>query len=149
MSKIKLVNLTEGYLIVNSIVINNNKLSIPPKGEAVVDAEYEDDSHVQELIRMKKVRVAEYDSEKQKAASQKPKSHHKAKGQKPEDVPENQDGRKATFMGAQGQPKKAAMVNSLEKDQAVKKPSDKGPLIDEQDAEDEENDKLSDAFVNV
>ena len=147
MSKIKLVNLTEGYLIVNSIEINKNKLSIPPKTSATVDAEYEDDSHVQELVRMGRIRIAEYVPEQAKSGQKK--SHHKAKEDKDGEPAENQDGRKATFMSAQGQPKKTAMVNSLEKDQVTKKPVDNGPLIDPQDEEDAENDAHSDAFVNV
>jgi hypothetical protein len=156
MSKIKVTNLTEGFLIVNSIQINNNKLAIPPKAEAIIDAEYQEDSHIQELTRMKKIKVCDYT---QPAAIQEPvkkKSHHKAKPAKDEPKTEdeisNQEGSKVTFMTDRGSPKKGEMVNSILDQEPAKKNAskgkDKGPLIDEQTDEDDPT-PPSEAFVNV
>lgn len=157
MSKIKITNLTEGFLVVNSIQINNNKLAIPPKAEAIIDAEYQDDSHIQELTRMKKIKVVDYAKPEISVAEPvKKKSHHKAKPSK--DVPKageettNQEGSKVTFMTDRGAPKKSEMVNSILDQEPAKKgvakPHDKGPLIDEQ-VEEDDSTPPSEAFVNV
>ena len=161
MSKIKITNLTEGFLIVNSIQINNNKLAIPPKADAVIDAEYQDDSHIQELMRMKKIKVVDFTpvALPKEGISSKvvKKSHHKAKPAKEtlEDIDQalaDQEGSSVTFMTEKGSPKKGNMVNSILDKEAKKgssKNANKGPLIDEPKDGDDDEDKPSEAFVSL
>jgi hypothetical protein len=140
MSKIKITNVTDGYLVINSIQISNNKLSIPPRAEAIVDAEYEDDSHVQELVEMKKIKVSSHDPQK------KAESHRAKKAQpKTEEPLSEQEGRKVTYMSGQGSPKKASMVNSIEQQGGKKAPVDNGPLVDDQTEDAAE--QPSEAFI--
>jgi len=72
MGQIEIFNKTEKYLIVNSVEINGNKLSIPPRssgrGSGRVDEELRDDAGIQELLTRGEITIRKANSTKKTTA---------------------------------------------------------------------------------
>ena len=165
MDKIEIFNRTDKYLVVNSVEIGGNKLTIPPvssgRGSGAIDAEFAEDLGILELIERKEITVRKLrepkvakktaakttkkpttsKTAKKKATTKKPVAKKKTAakktgGKNPHKAVVEKDTGKPVIMTARGSAKRVGTVHSAET-----------AFVD--DAKSDENDEYSTAFIEV